>query len=76
MDRRVVERTQADTEYLAREIASIRLSLNDVATTSELSDQLERVTTAIERMAARLEELELRAAKGADDPDVGALSER
>lgn len=70
-DRRVAERTQADTEFLAREIASIRLSLGDVATTSEVGDHLERLTAAIERMSARLDELEVRSTKAdtASDPD-------
>lgn len=63
IDRRVAERTQADTEFLAREIVSIRLSLADVATTSEMGDHLERLTGAIERMSARLDEIEVRAAK-------------
>jgi uncharacterized membrane protein len=58
LDRRVAERTQADTEFLARELASIRLSLADVATTSEVGDHLDRLTTAIERMSERLDELE------------------
>ena len=57
-DRRVAERTQADTEFLAREIASVRLSLADVPTSGELSDQLDRLTQAVERMTARLDEME------------------
>jgi len=57
-DRKVAERTQADTEFLAREIASIRLSLADVPTTTELDDQFERITTALERLAARLDHIE------------------
>lgn len=68
-DRRVAERTQADTEFLAREIASIRLSLADVATTSEVGDHLERLTDAIERMSARLDDLEVRATKDPADLD-------
>jgi len=64
-DRRVAERTQADTEFLAREIAAVRLSLNDVATTTGIGDQLDRLTDAIERMSDRLTELEVRAAKDA-----------
>jgi uncharacterized membrane protein len=63
LDRRVAERTQADTEFLAREIASIRLSLADVATTSEVGEYLERLTDAVERMNERLGELEVRATK-------------
>ena len=69
-DRRVAERTQADTEFLAREIASVRLSVADVATTSEVGEHLERLTEAVERMSDRLSELEVRAAKAVDDdPD-------
>ncbi|MDO8391438.1 MAG: DUF1003 domain-containing protein [Actinomycetota bacterium] len=57
-DRRTAERTQADTEFLAREIASVRLSLADVPTSSELQDHLDRLAEAIERMTARLDEME------------------
>jgi len=62
-DRRVAERTQADTEFLAREIASVRLSLNDVATTSEIGEHLERLTEAVERMNERLSDLEIAVTK-------------
>jgi uncharacterized membrane protein len=62
-DRKVAERTQADTEFLAREIASVRLSLGDVPTTSDLEDHFEKLTAAIERMTARLNELEARVHK-------------
>ena len=63
-DRRVAERTQADTEFLAREIASVRLSLADVPTSGELGDQLDRLAQAVERMTARLDEIETLRAKG------------
>ena len=43
-DRQVVARTQADTEYLAREVVSIRRALQGVATADELSDAVERIT--------------------------------
>lgn len=64
-DRKTAERTQADTEFLAREIASVRLSLADVPTSSELGDHLDRLTEAIERMTARLDELEVQRHKDA-----------
>ena len=63
LDRRVAERTQVDTEFLARELAGVRLGLSDVATSSELEDQLERMTRAIERLADRLTAMEALADK-------------
>ena len=41
-DRSVAERTQADTEFLAREIAGVRLSLADMVTGETLDDRLEK----------------------------------
>ena len=41
----------------------MRLSLGDVATTSDLEDHFEKITAAIERMTARLDELEARVHK-------------
>jgi uncharacterized membrane protein len=70
MDRAVTERTQADTEFLAREISSVRVALANVVTTDDLSDQLERLTNAMERMARRLDEIEAAGSKShtLDDP--------
>ena len=59
MDRRVAERTQADTEFLAREIASVRVALADMVTSEDLRDSLERLTAAVERMSYRLDALEM-----------------
>jgi uncharacterized membrane protein len=47
-DRVVAERTQSDTEFLAREIASVRLMLADVVTGEELRDQLADLSTSIQ----------------------------
>ena len=66
-DRRVAERTQADTEFLAREISSVRVALADMVTTEDLRDHLERLTSAVERMAQRLDDIEVQGAKGALD---------
>ena len=46
-DREVAARTQADTEYLARELAAVRLALADVVTTQDLEDSLSRLVKLI-----------------------------
>jgi uncharacterized membrane protein len=46
-DRQVAARTQADTEYLARELASIRIALSDVVTNQDLAEHLERLEKLI-----------------------------
>jgi uncharacterized membrane protein len=46
-DRGVASRTQADTEFLARELAAVRLALADVVTTQDLEDSLSRVAKLI-----------------------------
>ena len=46
-DRDVANRTQADTEYLARELATVRLALADVVTTQDLDHSLSRLTKVI-----------------------------
>ena len=67
VDRRVAERTQADTEFLAREIASVRVALTDVVTTQDLRSHLdledlvesiERLTSVVERLSERIDSLE------------------
>jgi uncharacterized membrane protein len=50
-DREQARRVQADTEFLAREIAGIRLGLSDVVTTADLDERVERLTRAIEALA-------------------------
>lgn len=57
-DREVAERTQSDTEFLAREIASVRLALADVVTGEELQDQLEALVKAIDRLSDRLDAID------------------
>ncbi len=49
-DREMAARTQADTEYLARELAGVRLALADVVTTEDLRDQLERINEALDKL--------------------------
>jgi uncharacterized membrane protein len=46
-DRQVAARTQADTEYLARELAAVRLALADMVTTQDLADHMEHLAKLI-----------------------------
>lgn len=48
-DRETNARSLADTEYLAREMAGIRLSLERKADREDVTEALERLTRAIER---------------------------
>jgi uncharacterized membrane protein len=57
-DRRRAQQTKADTEYLARELAAVRLSLSDVVTGEELRDVTEKLADAIVRLDQRLASLD------------------
>jgi uncharacterized membrane protein len=54
-DRRTSTRTQADTEYLARELAAIRLALGEMPTRDYLDEELERLRDELERLRARVD---------------------
>lgn len=54
LDRQVAERTQADTEFLARELASVRLALADIAT----GEDIREVLSAVRRLEERLDQFE------------------
>jgi uncharacterized membrane protein len=43
----VAARTQADTEFLARELAAVRLALTDVVTAQDLEDSLSKLAELI-----------------------------
>ena len=51
-DRLVNARVQADTEFLAREVATVRLALSDVVTTEDLTDAVDQLASAIERLGS------------------------
>jgi uncharacterized membrane protein len=57
-DRRVAERTQFDTEFLARELAAVRLGLADMATTSELEERVDQMMATLHRIVERLDRFE------------------
>jgi uncharacterized membrane protein len=61
-DRDTNARALAETEYLAREIAAVRLAVDQKADRDEIFEVLERLTTAVER----LQPLEI----GEDDLDI------
>jgi uncharacterized membrane protein len=53
-DRQVNARTQADAEYLAREVASIRVGLQSVVTVEDLEQAMSGVTETLAALAERL----------------------
>lgn len=54
-DREVNFRTQAEAEFLARELASVRLTLSDVATIDELQGAVRDLTESLGDAMARIE---------------------
>ena len=81
VDRQVTERTQSDTEFLAREVASVRLMLADVVTGEVLRDQLADLATTIDALSRRLGppdpmEPPTAASAGVDMSDLGRSPQR
>ena len=72
LDRQVAERTQTSAEFLAREIAGVRLMLADVVTGEELRDQLEELRRAVDHVADQLDELDTTQA-ASDEGEAPAL---
>jgi uncharacterized membrane protein len=54
-DRRTYVRLQADTEYLARELAAIRLALGEMPTRDYLAEELESLHAEVRRLRAPLD---------------------
>jgi uncharacterized membrane protein len=54
LDRQINARTQADAEYLAREVASIRVGLQSVVTVEDLEQAMTGITDTLAELAARL----------------------
>ncbi len=55
-DRATTQRTQADAEYIGREIASIRLTLADVVTSEDLRGELGELRALLEKVDPRADE--------------------
>jgi uncharacterized membrane protein len=54
-DRRTTVRTQADTEYIARELAAIRLAVGEMPTRDWMDEELEQLRGELNRLRARVE---------------------
>jgi uncharacterized membrane protein len=65
-DRQRAERALADTEYLAREVAALRIALREVATRDFLRSELEDMVEAVARRL--LDEQPRKAGKPKKDP--------
>jgi uncharacterized membrane protein len=59
-DRNTSERTQADTEFLARELAAVRIALTDVASNEDLEQAVGRIERSIDRIASASREDDVR----------------
>lgn len=57
-DRAESARTQADTEFVARELTSVRLALADVVTAEDLHAAVEQVSSALADVVRRLDQLD------------------
>ncbi|HLH46221.1 MAG TPA: DUF1003 domain-containing protein [Acidimicrobiales bacterium] len=71
-DREVAARTQADTEFLARELAAVRLTLADMVTTEDLAERLGR----IEELLSARGGAELRTDGANRQPEDGTMEKR
>jgi uncharacterized membrane protein len=68
-DRRRAAMQKADTEYLAREIAALRVAVNEVATRDFVRSELVRLVEELNEAAHRRRRLERRAARRAEGPE-------
>jgi uncharacterized membrane protein len=68
-DRRRAEQTKADTEYLARELAALRIAVGEVVTRDYLRRELEEVRELLEELKAPKKPKKNAAAKGVRDWD-------
>jgi uncharacterized membrane protein len=76
VDRSVADRTQADAEFLAREIAGVRLMLADAVTGDELREQLADLKETLEGLDRRVAEMRRQATTGDDSPTTTSLEAR
>lgn len=55
-DRRRAQQTKADTEFLARELSSVRLALNDAVTRDYLRHELDDIKELLARLEAKIDD--------------------
>lgn len=67
-DRRRAAQTKADTEYLARELASLRMNMSEVATRDYLRGEVERLRSDLAELTAALQAAGVAAATLPDNP--------
>ena len=67
-DRDVAERTQNDTEFLAREIASVRVTMSDMVTGEDFGDRLDQLNGMMEALSNQVAQLS--AVSGRVDDEV------
>ena len=72
-DRDVAERTQSDTEFLAREIASVRVTMSDMVTGEDFGDRLDRLNDMIEGLSRQVTQLSTSGDTAAEP--IGATSD-
>lgn len=70
VDRAAAARTKADTDYLAHELAAVRLTLADVATARDATHALDQVVDRLHDLDARL--LRLPGAERGGGAELGA----
>nr|WP_282441277.1 DUF1003 domain-containing protein [Corynebacterium pygosceleis] len=88
-DRRRSEQTKADTEFLARELAGVRIAVGETVTRDYLRRELEELTDVLERLEAKIDDesaarqardhLEHRERDGKDllsEPTMGEINDR
>ncbi len=68
-DRRRAEQTKADTEYLARELAALRIAVGEVVTRDYLRRELEEVRELLDELKAAKKPKKSAPAKSVRDVD-------
>ena len=77
-DRRRAEQTKADTEFLARELAGVRLAVGDMVSRDFLRHELEDLRSLLERLEAKLDDVSADVADSHEDlsePTQGDLAD-